>query len=99
MGFPEDDAVLMVNRHILELPVSLPVAGAVVLDLDDDAPYLTVREVEDILDDGRVPSLPADIADKNREPAARLEAVVTPLQAEHQYATGAGATPSYKISL
>ena len=63
MPLLEYDAVFMLDGRVLKLAVRLSVARAVVLHLDDDASQLTVREVQDILDDGRVLALAADIAD------------------------------------
>jgi hypothetical protein len=75
----------MPYRHVLHLPVLLPVARAVVLDLDDDAAYFTMREVQHILNDGRLPALPAHIADQHGQPATRNQRVIAPLQADHQH--------------
>ena len=54
------------------------------LHLDNDAPYLTVREIQHVLYYCRILALLPDIAYQNSKPAAWLQSVKTPLQADKQ---------------
>jgi hypothetical protein len=50
-----------------------------VLDFNDDVPDLAVREVQDVLDDGRVLPCPSGIANQDSQPATRQQGLVAPL--------------------
>ncbi|MCY2953875.1 MAG: hypothetical protein NTU53_18180 [Planctomycetota bacterium] len=52
--FLEHHTVLVLDGRVFELSVMPAVAGAVVLDLDDAAANLAMRENQDISDDRRV---------------------------------------------
>jgi len=65
----------MLDRHVLEPTILPPVAGAVVLHLDDDAPQLAAREAQHVLDDGCVPAGLPDIPDQDSQSSARQQPV------------------------
>ena len=58
---PEHHTIPMADGHVLHFAVPLPVARAIVLDLDDDVSNLAVREIEHFFDDGgvRLAAVPA----------------------------------------
>ena len=60
--FLEDDAVLVFDRDIFHLAISLPVARAVVLDFDNHAPDFAHWEIEHVFHDGCVFPASSDIA-------------------------------------
>ena len=52
--FLEYCTILVLDRYIFHLAVSLALAGAIMLDLDHDAAYLAGRQVECVFHDRRV---------------------------------------------
>ena len=50
--FLEDNAILMLDRNIFQLAISLAVAGTVMLDFDNYTPDFAHWEIEHVLNDG-----------------------------------------------
>ena len=81
--FLEYNAILMFNRWVFQLAVMPSVTHTIMLQLDNNAPYLTVRKVQYILDDSRIPARSADIAHQYGQAPARQERTITVLHADH----------------